>query len=187
MPWSDPKPCAEENEQAHSKWIKKKAELLEEIEGFENEIHNLKQKIKQTPKHITWGELKKQDKFYKLKTGRKRLMDTVRMIAYRAETAMANLLLCETVNIPDARSLLQDLFLIEADILPEPENKLLRIRVHNASTPASNRSIDKLLTELNLTETVYPGTELKLYYELVVPPSYSDQLVSSQLHRGKEV
>lgn len=169
-------PESEKNEQSHSKWLKKKAELLEEIEGFENEIQNLKQTIKKTPKHITWGELTKQDKFYKLKTERKRLMDTVRMIAYRAETAMANLLQSETVNTSDARSLLQDLFVTEADILPEPENKLLRIRVHNASTPASNRSIEKLLTELNLTETVYPGTELKLYYELAAPPIYTGQL-----------
>ena len=180
-------PESEDNEDVHCKWVKRKAELLEEIESFEQEIQKLKHELKQIPKHISWKELKMQDKFYKLKTGRKRLMDTIRMIAYRAETAMANLLQSKTVNSSDARSLLQDLFLTEADILPEPENKRIRIRVHNASTPAANRSIDKLLTELNLTAMEYPATDLKLYYELCSPSPESGPMVSIQLHRGQEV
>jgi hypothetical protein len=67
-------------------------------------------------------------------------MDTVRMIAYRAETAMAGLLTGPRVDSAAARRLLQNLFVTEADILPEPENQRLRIRVHGASTPAPNRA-----------------------------------------------
>ena len=35
-------------------------------------------------------ELQEEDKFERLKPGRKHLMDTIKMIAYRAETAMSN-------------------------------------------------------------------------------------------------
>lgn len=84
-------PEAEHDEKKHGKWLEKKAELLEEIEGSENQLEQLKREIKDIPKHITRKELKESERFFKLKTGRKRLMDTVRMIAYRAETAMVNL------------------------------------------------------------------------------------------------
>ncbi len=48
-------------------------------------------------------------------------MDTVRMIAYRAETSMANLVKDQTTDMAAARSLLQDLYVTEADILPQPK------------------------------------------------------------------
>ena len=69
--------------------------------------------------------------------------------------------------MPDARRLLQTLFVTDADILPDVQNNILRVRVHNASTHADNRSITVLLDELNKAEVVYPGTNLQLVYELV--------------------
>ena len=76
----------------YKKWERKRAELLEEIEHYENELKTIKEKLSQTPKHITWQELRDEDKFEQLLPGKKRLIDTVNMIAYRAETAMAALL-----------------------------------------------------------------------------------------------
>jgi hypothetical protein len=160
-------PETEDNSKKYLKWLKKKCGYFEEVESFENELKTLKIKLKNTPKHITWCELDEANKFYKLLPGRKRLMDTIRMIAYRAETAMANLLVDKNVDTSDARQLLQDLFVNDADILPEPENGLLRIRIHGASRPSADRSIAGLLEQLNITELCYPGTNLKLYYELV--------------------
>ncbi len=130
-----------EKQKNHDRWLKKKSEILEEIEIFEHEIIDLKGKIKKTPKHITWDELPGKDKFNRLIPTRKRLMDTVRMIAYRTETAMANLLVSDTVDIPAARTLLQDLYLSEADIFPEKKSNRLRIRVHGASRPATNEAL----------------------------------------------
>lgn len=91
---------------------------------------------------------------------------TVRMIAYRAETAMTGLLKGGTVDLPAARRFLQDFYFTEADILPEPENKVLRIRIHGASRPAANRELEKLFESLNETGVCYPGTQLTLIYEL---------------------
>jgi len=160
-------PQSETEPEKYQKWLTRKSELLEEIDQYEHQLEELKAQLKQTPKHITWGELEDKDKFNRLLPGRKRLMDTVRMIAYRAETAMAGLLLGPTVNMSNARRLLQGLFVTDADILPDIENQCLRVRIHNASTPADNRSIAGLLDELNKAEIIYPGSNLRLAYELV--------------------
>ncbi|MCP4114373.1 MAG: hypothetical protein GY737_03015 [Desulfobacteraceae bacterium] len=161
-------PESEDNALKYKKWVTKKAELLEQIEQYESELEGLKVKLKQEPKHITWEELEEEDKFFSLVPGRKRLMDTVKMIAYRAETAMAGLLKGKTtLDSPAARRLLQDLYVTEADILPHPEEKLLHVRVHNASRPISNAALTQLFEELNAAEFCFPGTEMRMTYELV--------------------
>ena len=159
-------PETEDNPGKYSNWLKKKADLLEEIENYEHQLEKLKAKLKDTAKHITWGQLDEKDKFLRLLPGRKRLMDTIRMIAYRAETAMVGLITGPTVDSSDARRLLQDLFVTEADILPDPENEQLNIRVHSASRPAANRALAQLFEHLNNAEVKYPGTEMRLAFEL---------------------
>jgi hypothetical protein len=148
----------------YDQWQKKKADLLEEIEMLEYQLGELRAELKQTKKHIDWQELEERDRFYRLVPGRKRLMDTIRMIVYRAETAMVGLITGPTVDSSDARSLLQDLFLTEADIIPE--NGKLNIRVHSASRPVANRTLAQLFERLTHAEIKYPGTELTLTFEL---------------------
>jgi len=159
-------PETEDNAVKYGRWIAKKAGLLEQIEQYERNLAEVKTDIKKISKHITWEELDEKDKFFQLLPGRKRLMDTVRMIAYRTETSMANLLKDQTTDMAAARSLLQDLYVTEADILPQPENDLLLVRVHNASRPAANKKIEQLFNHLNEAEMKYPGTKMRLVYEL---------------------
>ena len=159
-------PPAEDDPAKYQKWLQQQADVRAQIEHFEQQLNAVKATLKQTPKHITWAELQDSDKFHRLLPGRKRLLDTLRMIAYRAETAMVGLLTGPTVDSAAARALLQDLFVTEADILPEPEKQLLRIRVHGASKPAANRALLRLIEQLNATPMLYPGTDLRLVYEL---------------------
>jgi len=160
-------PESETRPEKYQQWLSKKSDLLEEIEQHEHQLEGLKSELKQTPKHITWGQLEDKDKFNRLLPGRKRLVDTIRMIAYRSETAMAGLLISPKVNMSYARALLQALFVTDADILPDTENNILRVRIHNASSPAANRNLLPLIEELNKAEVQYPGTHLRLAYELV--------------------
>jgi hypothetical protein len=159
-------PLTKDNTVRYEKWVNKKAHLLEEAEQYESELSEIKVKIKATSKHITWEELENQDKFFHLLPGRKRFMDTVKMIAYRAETSMAGILKSSTVDMAAARRLLQDLYVTEADILPDPKNKILTVRVHNASRPAANEALNRLFKELNSAQIYYPGTEMKMKYVL---------------------
>lgn len=161
-------PESEKNPKKYSKWLEKKSRLLEEIEQFEMELNDLKSRLKETKKHVNVDELKEEDVFFKLSSGRKRLMDTIRMIAYRAETAMIPTLKDSKTDSAEVRRLLQDLFKADADILPDVDNGILLVRVHNASWPSANRHIAKLLEELNSTETKFPNTDFLIVYELVV-------------------
>lgn len=148
-------------------WIEKKAELLEEIHGHEQTLADLNAKLKNTPKHIAWKELAEADKFNRLLPGRKRLLDAVHMIVYRAATAMLPMLMNETVNSADAREILQTLFVTEADVLPDVLHERLRVRIHRSPCSVTDRHRQQLFDLLNQTETCYPGTNLRMVYELV--------------------
>ena len=154
---------------AHQVWEEKKAGILEDLQGHEKILAELKAKLKETPRHIEWKDLAEGDKFNRLLSGRKRLLDAVRMIAYRAETAMAPLLMCETVDSSEARTILQTLFVAEADIIPDPQHDRLSVRVHRSPCPVTDRHRERLFEHLNQTETCYPGTTLQMVYELVGP------------------
>ena len=160
---------AAHDSKSHRTWLEKKARLLEEVRGHEQTLAELKAKLKQTPRHIEWKYLAEVDKFNRLLPGRKRLLDAVRMIAYRAETAMVPLLMCETVDSPEARSILQTIFATEADILPDPQHERLVVRVHRSSCPVSDHHRQRLFDLLNQTETRYPGTPLQMVFEPVGP------------------
>ena len=163
----------ESDEAARAKWEKQKGELVEAIEQFEKELTDLNSKLKETPSHLAWDALPETEKFQRLAPSRKQLVDTVKMIAYRAETAMASIVRESLARTDDARSLLRDLFRSEADLVPDVEQHVLRVHVHPLSNPRSNRAIAHLLEHLNAAEFTYPGTSLRLVYSLAgegVPP-----------------
>jgi hypothetical protein len=157
------------------KWTAHKAKLLQEIENLDAELGQVKEALKSTQQHIRWEQLPEEHKFQRLAPTRRRLIDTVRMIAYRAETAMVPLLRDEHTDAPAARAMLQALFRSSGDILPEPEHNRLRIRLHRTSTPATDRRIQNLCDQLNAAEMPYPGTDLTLVYELVAAASPESQ------------
>jgi len=160
-------PASEDKPIQYKKWQCRKAQLLEEVEHYENELEQLKASIKQTPRHIQSSELPEEHKFQHLASGRKRLIDTVRMIAYRAETAMVQMVRCQTVDSAAGRRLMQDLFNYDADILPDQTAQRLLVRVHGSARPATDRQLATLFEDLNAAELMYPGTQLQLTYELV--------------------
>ena len=151
-------------------WQRCKAKLLEEIEQFEKQVEELGEALRATEHHIHWEQLPEDQKFQRLAPTRRQLLDAVRMIAYRAETAMVPLLLDPHTDPPAARAILQDLFRTTADILPESDRQLLRVRVHRSSCPATDRRLQRLFAQLNETEMTYPGTDLRLVYELAGDP-----------------
>jgi hypothetical protein len=156
----------ESDEAARAKWEQQKAELVEAIEQFEKELTDLNSKLKETPSHLAWDALPEAEKFQRLAPSRKQLVDTVKLIAYRAETAMASIVRESLARTDDARSLLRDLFRSEADLVPDVEQQVLRVHVHPMSNPRSNRAIAHLLDHLNAAEFTYPGTNLQLVYSL---------------------
>ena len=157
----------EVNDKKMEKWIRGKAELLEEIEYYEHLIKEIKGKIKETAEHLDWQELPEAEKFKRLPPSRKRLTDTIKMIAYRAETAMANIVRVKFARKDNVRALLVSMFQTDADILPDIDSGTLTVRLHQMSSQRENEAVMHLLNNLNETETNYPGTKLRLVYEMI--------------------
>jgi hypothetical protein len=171
---------------AQAQWEKRKAELVEEIEQLEHELMGVNSKLKTTPSHLEWGQLPESEKFQRLAPSRKQLVDTVKMIAYRAETALASIVREALARTEDARSLLCDLFRSEADLLPDVEQRVLRVHVHPMTNPRANRAIAHLLEHLNAAEFTYPGTSLQLVYAIAGQPEIP-HLAPDQIPADQEV
>ena len=147
-------------------FVRRKAALQEEIEALQHELDSLKAKRKETPHHITLDELPEEARFRQLSTQSKQLLDTLKMIAYRAETAMAESLREHLTRPDEARRLLRALYTSEADLLPDLDAGTLTVRLHHAANAATDQAIAKLCEELNATETLFPRTNLRLVLKL---------------------
>ena len=147
-------------------WQRKKADLREQIEHWENELSVLKERKLSTPKHLAWEELPEAEKFERLAPSRKRLTDTVKLVAYRAETALATIVRDKLSHKGEARSLIRDLLRSDADLYPDEAAHLIEVRVHTLANPRSNRAVQHLLDHLNAAQFTYPGTDLRLVYTL---------------------
>ena len=141
--------------------------MREQIEQWEKELRVLKERKRLTPKHLAWEDLPESQKFERLAPSRKRLTDTVKLVAYRAETALSMIVREKLSHTGEARSLIRDLLRSDADLCPDEAAGLIEVRVHTLATPRSNRAIQHLLDHLNAAEFTYPGTNLRLLYTLV--------------------
>jgi hypothetical protein len=155
----------------------KKANLHEEIARLQQELAALKAQRKGVKRHITVGQLPEGERFERLKVLSKHLMDTIKMIAYRAETAMAQTLREAMPHSKhnEVRSLLRALYTGEADLVPNEQEGTLTVRLHHLANRATDAAVHHLCTELTATETVFPGTDLRLIYELVSSQNPRDQ------------
>ncbi len=145
----------------------RKAQLREDIQAKDTEIGNLKQLRKNLSHHVTVQSLPDDDRFTRLRTERKHFIDTLKMIAYRAESSMASLLREHmTRGGDDVRALLRQVFHTDADLTPDLAHNTLTVRLHHLTLAAHDRAIEKLLVDLNATQTLFPGTNLTLVFKL---------------------
>jgi hypothetical protein len=145
----------------------KKAELLEEIESMSVDVEDLKRKRKVTNKHVPYRDLAEAEKFKIISPHRKQFVDIIKMIAYRAETSVSLMLKEYLSRRDDARPLVKGICQSSVDILPDNENKILNIKLHNMPTKGTNYIVTKLCEELNNSETKYPGTDYTMCFGLV--------------------
>jgi len=143
------------------------AKLRETIQGLEQELQTLKQHRKEVPPHVTLGDLPEEQRFQQFCRSRKHLVDTIKMVAYRAETALAMSLREHTARTDDARALLREIFVTEADLCPDEGAGTLTIQLHHLSNACSDRLAARLAEELTATETTFPGTNLRMIFKLV--------------------
>jgi hypothetical protein len=147
------------------------SDLQESITQLQNEVDGLKAQRKATPRHIPFKDLPQEARFDRLSTQSKHLIDTIKMVAYRAETAMAEIVRQKMTRHDDARSLLRAIYSTEIDLVPDLEAKTLAIRLHPLANASSDQAVSHLCAEINAAKALFPGTELRLIYEVVSPQS----------------
>ena len=144
----------------------KKVAIKEEVDALGAQLVDLKARRKATPTHIKVSDLPEEQRFKQLSTHSKHFIDAIKMIAYRAETAMANALRESLRRADEARTLLRALYTNEADLLPDHQNKTLTVRLHHLANQSADQAIRLLCDELNQTETLFPRTDLRMVFEV---------------------
>ena len=154
-----------------------KALLQEHIASLREQIAVLKQQRAEVPTHIVYKELPAAHRFERLCADSKHFIDTIKMIAYRAETAMANVLRDVLARTDDARAFLCALYTNDADLIPDESTQTLTVRLHHLANRMSTAALQHICDQLTVSETVFPGTNLRLVYTLVSSQSPRDQEV----------
>ena len=133
-------------------YLQKKAALNIEIKALEVEVEQIKQKKKETPRKITFSQLPENEKFDSAINKRKHFIDTIKMIAYRAETAMANIIKPEMAHSDEARTLLKQVYKTDANIFPDYENKTLLVELHRMTYWKDDKIVQNICDVLNDTK-----------------------------------
>ena len=148
--------------------LQEQAELQEKLDAYKVEIEEKNKARKEVSYYIELKDMPSDMRYNKLKTESKLFINTIKMIAYRAETAVANILIPYFRREEDEiRMLVKEIIKTDADLIPDYQNKTLTVRLHALSTPRANRAVEKLCELLTETETVYPDTELTLIYKML--------------------
>lgn len=149
------------------KYIKKKANLKQEIETLEEKRKLLIEKKKTIDKNVIFGEYYENQKLETSVNERKFFLDTIKIIAYRAETAMVAIIKKQMGSPDQARSLLRKLYSSDADIQTDHQNNILHVKIHRSNYKSDDKVLEFLCENLNETQTVFPGTNLTLVFSLV--------------------
>ena len=138
-------------------------EIIEERQG---QLEELKRQRKATAHHIPVKDLPEEVRFTRLLPERKHFIDTIKMISYRAETSMVEILREKMSRLDDARALLRQIYDTECDLTPDPQADTLTVTLHHLTQAAHDQVLSHLCDQLNETETIFPDTQLRLIFKV---------------------
>ncbi len=143
------------------------ADLTYDIRLARQQVADLEATVARTPTRIPLGQLAPDARL--LETQVKLLTHAVRMSVYNAESALARLLSPHFSRADDeARALLREVFQVAGDL--QVRDDVLEVRLNPLSAPRRTRAMAALCEHLTATQTVYPGTRLRLVYSVKTPP-----------------
>lgn len=140
--------------------------LNEELGLLAIEEKQLVSERKGVPYKIEISQMPQEYRYTKLNTESKHLMNIIKMIAYRSETALANLLAPGySKSDNEIRALVKSLIYNRADLHPDfKENKLV-VTLYSMASERENLAIERICQTLNEAEVVFPGSDLTLIYK----------------------
>jgi hypothetical protein len=142
--------------------------IRSEIDKTTVRIKKLKVRRDSLPARVPLADARKNQELVKLSTERKHLTNVLKMIAYQIESDLVELVRPHYKRVEDeGRTLIQSALQDTADI--EPTDDQLRITLAPLSSPHRSRVLETLCEMLNKTNTLFPGTQLRMRYS-VAPP-----------------
>lgn len=157
---------------AHKKAGRTKgADLKAERQGIGQEIRTLQEQIaalgkkrRELPLRIKVGDLPA-DSRLRLETERKMLTDTVKIMAYRVESAMLSLIRPHYRHAEqEGRQLIQEILQASGDLNVQRDK--VTVTLEPLSSAHRTRLLEKLCETLNEQHCSYPGTTHKLTYDV---------------------
>lgn len=146
--------------------IQKKAEHIQDIQTAQAQLERLRDERRKMPRKVPLSSLPEDQRATQLLPLNKTLTDTVKMIAYRAETALVALVVPHLKKEEEARALVRELLVSSADIEPDESAKTLAVRIHRMASPAHDKAVTALLNELTQLEFRHPETDARMIYTL---------------------
>ena len=156
--------------------IKKQAKVKEELTGFEADEKELLGQRSRYPYKITIKEMEEKVRYNKLDIESKLFQNIIKMICYRAETSFSILLAANyKKKTNEMRSLAKSLIKTKANIIPDYKKETLTVELYSLSTPRDNKAALEICQALNDSQTIFPGTNLKLIYKIATLATTKDQ------------
>ena len=148
-------------------YAKKKSDMQMEIEDLENERAAIITEKNAIDKKILFRDLDENQKFDTSVNERKFFLDTIKIIAYRAETALCNIIKKQMTSPRQARTLIRKLYASDADIELDKNKAALIVKPHRTNHRADDAIMEYLCAQLNETLTLFPATNLTCQFKLV--------------------
>ena len=142
------------------------AELGKQIRALEACCEQTEAAYQALPKKVPIAEVLVEEPIIALERERKTLTDLIKMVAYRAESAMLRLIEPLLKRHQDeGRAFLKALFHTPADLIPDENGQQLHVRFHSMANPRFNEVLCSVCEGLTLERHHYPGTDLRLVYQ----------------------
>jgi hypothetical protein len=149
----------------------KQAQFKEALDQLLEEEKTLLEDRAKHQKRIKLKDMPEDKRYDQLKTESKLLMNVIKMICYRAESAVLSLIRPHLNRAQDeGRMLIKQLIQNNADIFPDEQNETLTVVLYSLSAQRFNHAAEKLIEELNKTETIFPGTNLTMIFKITANP-----------------
>lgn len=145
-----------------------------EISMLEQQIKVAKAELKAMPVKVPVKEAMSEHEIVRLEREKKFLTDSVKMLSYRAETGLLNLVApyFNRAN-EEGRAFLKSLLDLSADIVPDEEAKTLTVKFHSMSNQRSNRALQELCETMTAQNCCFPQTNLRLIFQPPIVASSS--------------
>jgi hypothetical protein len=148
------------------KWIKSSLEVVEDINRIEQEIGKMVSERKKIPYKIPLSQMPESIRYNRLNKESKALQNIIKMICYRAETALARLLAPHYKRAnQEIRALIKSVIYTPANMEVDPKQELLTLTLYPLANLRSNEAVSKICDTVNATNPIYPGTNLRLFFK----------------------